>query len=205
MDGTIAHFDREFDRHLEARYAHLPDIPRSGNQLSFNLWDGRTLEEQEAIREIMNHPGFYRHLEPMEGAVDAVHEMTALGHEVHFLSAPWTTFLTCAQDKYDWIGQHFGDEWRNQLFLAKDKTLVHGDILFDDKTPIPKIERASWTQVFIHQPYNQNASGLRIHSWDPDEWKATLSVVEERIRMKRIQQLNAPFNLYEDIEEYKFA
>ncbi len=177
MDGTVAHFDREFDRHLEERYAHLTDIPRSGNQLSFNLWEGRTPEEQEAIRDIMNHPGFYRHLEPMEGALEAFREMEAEGHETWFLTAPWPTNRSCLQDKQDWIADHMGEDYRAKVIYAKDKTLLNGDILFDDKFPIPKIERATWTQVFVHQPYNKNAEGLRIHKWS--EWRAVVEEIEQ--------------------------
>src|SRR6187402_3304775 len=103
LDGTIAHFDLEFDRHLNERYPHLTEIPRSGEQVSFNLWDGRTLEEQAAIREIMNFPGFYRSLKLMDGAFKAVREMEKAGHEVWFLTAPWPTNPTCLQDKNDWI------------------------------------------------------------------------------------------------------
>jgi Uncharacterized protein conserved in bacteria len=182
LDGNLVHFDRGYDLIMNTDYIHLTDIPRSHEQTSFNLWDGRTPEEQEAIREVMNRPGFYRDLDPIDGAVDAVKEAVALGHEVHFLSAPWTTNPTCAQDKYDWIGKHFGDDWRDRLILAKDKTIVSGDILFDDKYPILKKERADWTQVFFDQPYNRNAEGLRITSWQTDEWKNIIELVAERKR-----------------------
>lgn len=182
MDGTIAHFDREFDRHLQERYAHLTGIPRSANQISFNLWDGRTAEEQDAIRDIMNHSGFYRNLLPMDGAVEAVKSAAKLGHEVFFVSSPWPSNPSCAQDKYDWIAEHFGDSWRKKLILASDKTIVSGDILFDDKDPIEQKDRADWVQVFYTQPYNKNATGLRINSWDPEEWTTIIEIVAEEKR-----------------------
>jgi 5'(3')-deoxyribonucleotidase len=177
LDGTIAHFDRELDRHLDERYSHLPNIPRSPDQLSFNLWEGRTEEEQQALREIMNWPGFYRHLEVMEGAVEAIKEMEAEGHEVRFLTAPWESNNTCLQDKQDWIAEHFGEEYRRKLFYAKDKDWVAGDILFDDKYPIPHAETASWVQVFITQPYNRDAPGLRIASIR--DWRDGVAEVEK--------------------------
>jgi len=191
MDGTIAHFDREYDRHLEERYAHLTGIPRSADQISFNLWEGRSEEEQRAIQEIMDHEGFYRKLEPMDGAIDAVKEAAALGHEVHFVSTPWASNPTCAQDKYDWIAEHFGDDWRSKLILTYDKTVVSGDILFDDKDPISRRERADWVQVFYTQPYNKNAAGYRINSWDRDEWVSIIELIaeEKRVTAARNEEL----------------
>lgn len=178
LDGNIAHFDRRYDGYLFADYPHFSHIS-SVNQKTFNLWADRTPDEQEAIRDIMNRPGFYKEMEPIAGAVDAVKEAQALGHEVFFLSAPWITNTTCASDKYDWIEKTFGEGWGDKLILAKDKTVVSGDVLFDDKEPIPHKERADWVQVYFDQPYNQDGIGYRIHSWETDEWKTVIEQIAE--------------------------
>lgn len=195
LDGTIAHFDKEFDRQLNHHYEHLTGIPRSHEQVSFNLWEGRTPEEQEAIRHVMNLPGFYRHLEPMAGGVEAVQEMHDDGHEVHFLTAPWNTNPTCLQDKSDWIADHFGEEYRDKLIFAKDKTLVTGDILFDDKHPIPKKERATWVQVFVHQKYNESADGYRIHDWS--DWRKVVDQIAAEKTYDDYLQSHISQNFYE--------
>ncbi|UDL15973.1 5'-nucleotidase [Microbacterium phage Pumpernickel] len=196
LDGTVAHFDRKYDLLREELFPHLTGIPHSSKQVSFNLWTDRTPEEQDAIRQIMNHPGFYRDLEVMEGAVEAFHEMEAEGHEVFFLSAPWVTNETCASDKYAWVEEMFGEGWSNKLILAKDKTVVSGDILFDDKEPIPHKERADWTQVYIDQPYNKSATGFRLYNWS--DWKSVVSQVEDYRNTLKWQ-------LFEDIGEIKYA
>lgn len=200
LDGTIAHFDLRFDEVLEELYPHLTGIPRSKDQKQFNLWEGRTPEEQDAIRTIMNHEGFYRDLKPMPGGIEAVKEAHALGHEVHFVSAPWTSNLTCAQDKFDWIGKHFGDDWRDKLVLAKDKTIVSGDVLFDDKEPIPHKERADWTQVYIDQPYNQGVPGYRIFEWD--QWKDVVALIENERIARRVDTITIPI---EKLQDFKFV
>lgn len=132
----------------------------------------------------MNHPGFYLDLEVMSGAVDAVRGMEAAGHEVFFLSAPWTTNASCPSDKYAWVEAIFGEGYSNKLILAKDKTLIIGDILFDDKDPIPHKELADWTQVFFTQPYNKNATGFRINSWD--SWERVVDSVYDYRRAEGI-------------------
>lgn len=179
LDGTLAHFDLRFDEILDDLYPHMTSIPRSKHQKTFNLWEGRTPEEQDAIRFVMNHPGFYADLKPMAGGVEAVKEAESMGHEVLFLSAPWITNPTCASDKFNWVEKTFGEGWGNKLILAKDKTVISGDILWDDKDPIPNKERADWIQVFIDQPYNRDAEGYRISSWETDEWKTILTALGE--------------------------
>ncbi|URP22254.1 hypothetical protein SEA_BIG4_221 [Microbacterium phage Big4] len=178
LDDTVAHFRRRFDALRAERYPLLTSIVLE-DYASFNLWQGRTPEEVAAIDALMNHTGFYRDLEPYEGAVDAVHEVQSMGHEVFFLSAPWVTNPTGASDKYAWVEEHFGLDLAKKLILSRDKTIVAGDVLFDDKHPIPNKHLATWEQVFVDAPYNRDQPGYRIHDWTSDEWKTVLSEIEE--------------------------
>lgn len=38
--------------------------------------------------------------------------------------------------QYAWIEKHFGHEFLEQIILTRDKTVVSGDILIDDKPDI---------------------------------------------------------------------
>lgn len=197
LDDTVAHFRRNFGVVRKELFPLLNGIPDLENHASFNLWEGRTPEEQEAIAKIMDHPGFYRNLEPYEGAVDAVHEMVSMGHEVFFLSAPWVTNPTGASDKYAWVAEHFGPDLAKRLVLARDKTIVAGDILFDDKHPIPNREAATWVQVYVDAAYNRNEPGPRIHSWTTDEWRNIIREFEETGKISEQRDLEITFNKLE--------
>lgn len=179
LDDTVAHFRKKFNALRAELFPHLSGIPDLNVATGFNLWEGRTAEEVKATAAIMDYPSFYRDLEPYEGAVEAVQEMLGMGHEVFFLSSPWITNPTGASDKYAWVEQHFGFIMAKKLILARDKSVVSGDVLFDDRHPIPNKERASWTQVFVDASYNRDAEGYRIHSWSTDEWKYILNDIEE--------------------------
>ena len=39
-------------------------------------------------------------------------------------------------EKYQWVEKYLGKSAVSQLMLTKDKTIVHGDILIDDKPMI---------------------------------------------------------------------
>lgn len=200
LDDTLAHFRRKFDQLRLEHYPELTGIPELNNHPSFNLWQDRTEEEKKAISAIMDMHSFYRHLEPYEGAVEAVKEAAALGHEIFFLSAPWTTNETCASDKYAWVADHFGgDDWAKKLILAKDKTVIQGDVLFDDRHPIENRERASWTQVFVDAPYNRGIPGYRIQDWTTDEWKNIVSLIQDKKRAEAASFRDAAWNFYDEL------
>lgn len=212
LDDTVAHFRRRF---TEVRVEHFPDhtgIPVLDEHPSFNLWEGRTEDEKNVISQIMDWENFYRDLEPYEGAVDAVHEAAALGHEIFFLSAPWTTNKTCASDKYAWVADHFGEDYARKLVLSKDKTIVAGDILFDDKHPIENREAATWTQVYMDAPYNRDQPGYRIKNWTDGTWKDIVTLIQEqklaeaaRVRDVRPVAFEATWDYYDRIGEFKLA
>ena len=70
--------------------------------------------------------------------------------------------------------QHLGDDWVKRLILCHDKTLVHGDVLVDDKpevtgsNPVP-----SWEHVLFGAPYNRHITDRRrIGDWT--EWAEVL-------------------------------
>jgi 5'-nucleotidase len=80
-------------------------------------------------------------------------------------------------EKYDWISCHLGDEWCHRVIITRDKTLIKGDILIDDKPQVTGLnEKPAWKHVVFSQSYNTNVKGkMRLDSWEM--WKETLSKV----------------------------
>lgn len=169
MDAVIAHWGAEYDRMLDTYGDAAASIPRTADQRQWDLNHGRTFEEKVIIREIMNTPGFYRNLEPIEGAREALEAAVAAGHDVRIVSAPFVSNPTCASDKVDWIVRHYGADWAARVVLTGDKTVVHGDYLIDDKPVITGSMEPTWEHiVFGDYAYNQDADKWRIHVWTPN-------------------------------------
>lgn len=107
MDGVIADFDKEANRITQSEPLVSPD----------------------------NIPGIYKNLEPIEGAIDAVHKLNESGKYEMFIAtaAPWGN-ISAPSDKRFWIEKYFGDLFRRKMFITHRKDLLIGDYLIDDRT-----------------------------------------------------------------------
>ena len=38
--------------------------------------------------------------------------------------------------QYEWVENHLGKDWINRLILTRDKTMINGHVLIDDKINI---------------------------------------------------------------------
>lgn len=176
LDDTIAQWNLRYDQGLE-KFDRNHTIPRAHEMTQFNLYEGRSSTEQMVISAVMNEPGFYRDLDPMPGAYDALWEMHDTGLEVFLVTSPWISNPTCASDKLAWVGGFLGQDWMHRTVITHDKTIVAGDILIDDKPKITGYATPSWTQVIFDQPHNQDVTDrVRLTNWR--DWRlAILEVI----------------------------
>lgn len=78
-------------------------------------------------------PGLFSLMEPMEGAVEAVHKLAEV-YDVYILStAPWGNPLAWTE-KVLWLKNHFGDLFKKKVILTHRKDFVQGDFLIDDSS-----------------------------------------------------------------------
>ena len=172
FDGTALEWGGNWDTHLD-KNPKLVNVKRSKDQTSFDLWVDLTDEERVEVMKIMNYPGYYAELEPIPGVVTAYHEMIDEGHEVMFVTSPWIGNASCLQDKQDSAVKHFGKDAADRLILTRDKTLIKGDILIDDKPDISGRVTPEWEHVYFTQPYNiARTDKRRIGNWT--DWRDLL-------------------------------
>ena len=166
MDAVIAHWGPEFDRSLDRIGVGTAGIPRTANQEQWDLKSGRTKAECAIIDQVMTEPGFYSRLEPIAGAKQALKSAVEDGHDVRIVSSPFISNPTCASDKVAWITKHYGSHWANRLVLTNDKTIVHGDIMIDDKPDITGSMTPTWRHiVFGDYAYNRSVDRVRLTDW----------------------------------------
>lgn len=77
-------------------------------------------------------PGIFSLIEPMLGAIDAVHKLVE-HYDVYILStAPWNN-PTAASDKVAWVSKYMDDVFHKRMIITHCKNLCQGDYLIDDR------------------------------------------------------------------------
>jgi len=170
MDGVLADFEGRVVEGLAQR-GYEPLEP--SRRVSFKMGDDYPERVRSTIYEICRSPGFFRSLKPIEGAVESVHEIEAAGYHVAICTSPLTSSPTGMQEKHEWASEHLGDEYRSRIVITKDKTLVHGRWLIDDRPEVEGMHQPSWEHILFDQPYNRtDATRRRLDSWS--KWRSVL-------------------------------
>jgi 5'-nucleotidase len=78
-------------------------------------------------------PGIFGLMDPVDGAIDAYHELSALFDTYILSTSPWEN-PSAWSDKLLWVKRHLGGPAYKRLILTHHKNLNHGDFLVDDRT-----------------------------------------------------------------------
>lgn len=155
MDDVIADWAARYDAGMEAIAERSVGVRRSRDHKGFNLFADHSEEQAAIIREVIFTPGYYLDLQPIDGALKALYEMDFSGNDVRIVTAPMGGHATCASEKLEWVSRYLGPEWRKRVVITDDKTIVRGDVLFDDKGEITGSMTPEWQQILVDQPHNQ--------------------------------------------------
>lgn len=169
MDDVLCDTEAGFRMKLLETFPEIPAIP-------FHLRTTFDFEDQyprSVTEAITSCEGYFRDLPEMTGAVLALREMLAAGHDVRICTSPLLTSRSCASEKYEWVSRCLGTEWGERLIITRDKTFVRGQILIDDN-PQPRGACApTWEHVIFTRPWNQQvADKRRLDTWR--EWREVL-------------------------------
>ncbi|XP_077173170.1 5'(3')-deoxyribonucleotidase, mitochondrial [Paroedura picta] len=181
MDGVLADFEGGFLKKFRATYPDKPYIAledRRGFWVSEQYGKLQPELNEKAI-SIWESKNFFLDLDPLPGAVEAVKQMANLEKTDLFIcTSPIKKYRYCPYEKYAWVEKHLGQEFLEQILLTRDKTVVSGDLLIDDRPDIVGAERSpNWEHVLFTACHNKHLDlpppRRRLHSWT-DDWKAIL-------------------------------
>lgn len=164
MDNTLADFDKallEIWRKLYPNEFYVPLEERK----NFHPHKDYPDHLQSKIQEIFHSQGFIRNLPPIPGGIEAVKEMLEKGHDVRFCTSHLYEYNYCVFEKYQWIEEYFGKEAVDRIILTRDKTLIYGDLLIDDKQEITGLKTPFWEHILFDRPYNRNVTEKRRLNW----------------------------------------
>lgn len=166
MDGVLADVYKQF-----ARY-HLAE---TGILLTADLLKG--LPEHEAfprLYEHVNRPGFFRTVELMPHAQEAVAKLQEK-YDVFIVSAAME-FPNSLSEKYDWLKEHFPFIGWRQIILCGSKFPIRTNIMIDDHFKNLDVFQGEQTFLFS-QPHNILADPK--HHLRVNDWKELLPILME--------------------------
>lgn len=99
-------------------------------QSGLDLQDKETLKAYEGrLDEI---PGLFADMQPMPGAIEAMHELQK-HFDLYILStAPWKN-PSAWSDKVKWVTRYLDDVFHKRMIITHCKNLCKGDYLIDDR------------------------------------------------------------------------
>lgn len=164
MDNTLAEFEQAFLDEWRRRYPSEFFVPLEKRR-HFHAVDDYPEDYREKIYDLYHSKGFIRNLPAVEGGIPAVKAMVATGHDVRLCSSHMFRYDHCVLEKYQWVEAHLGAPFVDRLILARDKTLIRGDVLIDDKPMISGITTPMWEHILYDRPYNQGITDKRRLTW----------------------------------------
>jgi len=172
QDGVLADFEHAFLSAWRLRYPDIAPVSYEDRK-SFYILQDYPPELRDKAEALYTAPGFIRNVPPVPGAIEAFKELLALGMDVRICTSPLSQFENCVAEKYLWVEKHLGREATNRLILTKDKTLVRGDILIDDKPSITGAMRPQWRHIIYDAPYNRERRDVPRVTWQ--NWRNVLA------------------------------
>ncbi len=173
MDGVLANFESGFLKLWREKHADKPFIPLE-QRTTFYVEDQYPVDLKDLVFETFSSANFFRSLEPIDGGIKAMNELQQMGHEVFICTSPLVSYQNCVLEKYEWVDAYLGKEWVDTIILTRDKTMVKGDILIDDRPSIEGCDIPSWEHILYDQPYNRTENNKRRLDWN--NWKSVLNV-----------------------------
>lgn len=165
MDGVIANFEEGHRRMATAKGLPSEVI----NVAERREWDMLANIEEPYKTQVLqgwHEPGFFAGLKLIPGALKGLEDLQARGHEVFLCTAPLANHVTCAQEKLAWVEKYLGRDLVSRTIITKDKTLVQGSFLLDDRPDVTGVAQPTWEHILFDQPYNQNNKRKRRATWE---------------------------------------
>ncbi len=173
QDGVLADFDEGFRRAWRECHVDHPPVAREQRR-SFRVLDDYPAERRADVEALYARSGFFGGLDPIDGAIDAVREMLAIGFDVRICTAPIDEYQHCVVEKYQWVEHHLGRAFTRRMILTKDKTLVAGDWLIDDNPHVKGVRQPAWRHAVLDAPYNRESSADARIDWST--WRTLLAM-----------------------------
>ncbi|XP_060084120.1 5'(3')-deoxyribonucleotidase, mitochondrial-like [Ylistrum balloti] len=186
MDQTIADFEGYFLTMYRKKFPDEPYIEMEDRR-TFYLGDQyEKLKEglKKKVKSIYEAEGFFRDLPELPGACNAIKAMDAMeGVDVFLCTSPLFQYQYSVKEKYEWVENHLGPDFIEKVILTRDKTVINGHLLIDDRPDIKgACAKPTWEHILMDACHNKHMKRLkqrRLENWTDGSWQ---SLIEESLK-----------------------
>jgi 5'-nucleotidase len=173
LDGPLADLEGEFLRRWQQEFPEEFFVPIEKRR-SFFVYEEYPSHLKEKTADILKRDGFFRHLPVNQAGVQALQEIAALGHKIIICTSDIFANQTALTDKRAWVHKHLGLDLAKTMIFTRDKTLVRGNYLIDDKPIITGAMTPEWEHIIFDQPFNREINDKKRIAMDWANWKDIL-------------------------------
>jgi 5'-nucleotidase len=141
-------------RKLSGHELHPRDVT------SWNVTAQMLPEHREAGYKVLFDDDLYDGVWPHLGSKGAVQDLRELGRVIFVTSCP---NMKAAHHKFEWLERNGFEPTMDNFFVAKDKSIIRADVLFDDG--VHNCEAFGGPAYLVSRPHNKNVvwSGKRVN------------------------------------------
>lgn len=163
MDDTIEQLLEAWIREVNQRYGYSVTYDEIRSWDVTAAFPGLTREQVYAIPM---EPGFWKTVEPIPGASEALQRLIRAGHQIYIVTA--TEFEVVPEKMNHLLFRYFPFLRRDQVIITSRKQLIRGDVLIDDG--VHNLENGDYHKILMTAPHNRDydaaANGMiRVNSW----------------------------------------
>ena len=120
----------------------------------------------EQVYAVPLEQGFWKTVEPIPGAAEAIQRFMDAGHEVFIVTA--TPYESVTEKMTEVLFRYFPFLTWKQLIITSRKQLIRGDVLIDDG--VHNLEGGDYVKILMTAPHNRNYDAeandmIRVHTW----------------------------------------
>ncbi len=170
LDGPLADLEGEFLHRWRTRFPGEFFVPFEERKTFFlrEQYPEHLRAETDAI---LREDGFFANLPMVEGSREALYELRDTDHTIIICTSDIFANKTGLSDKRTWVQKHLGEDLAKTMIFTRDKTLIRGDYLIDDKPVIQGALEPTWEHVIFDQPFNRETSHKKRMKIDWSNWK----------------------------------
>ncbi|MEK7615692.1 MAG: 5'-3'-deoxyribonucleotidase [Patescibacteria group bacterium] len=174
LDGPLADLEGEFLRRWKEKYPGEFFVSFEKRK-TFFLREEYPEHLQPKTDEILREEGFFANLQIVSGSKEALFAMRDRGYTVVICTSDIFSNKSGLRDKRVWIHERFGEEFARAMIFTRDKTLVRGDYLIDDKPLIMGALEPTWEHVIFDQPFNRETKMPKRIRSDWSNWRDVIT------------------------------